>query len=1561
MLQLLYLEVPATHRGQQEQLESTVWVTDPDVVYRLAKVVEDKGDKLVIGFRDENGFYEKIVDYLQRTVYKKDTHPPSVSYYCEDMCNLTELDEASVLNTVRCRYEAQLIHTYSGLFCVVVNPWKNLPIYTDDVKEAYGSAVGSEGGLPPHVYSVAQSAYDGLASCGNQSILITGESGAGKTENTKKILDYLGCRASRCNGFNDVQMDERLAAANLLIESFANASTIHNSNSSRIGKFIRMYFNDELHLNGAQIQCCRQLLIYPIKCYNQLTITDLLEKSRVVSQNDGDRNFHIFYQMLSNGFDDEIRKQIGLTKKAKQYRFLNQGGKVLDSNIDDSSDSVATDKALRLIGFTSKERQEIYEIVASCLLLGEIKFNERSGLDITYVDGDKGKYLLFFYYFQITTNSNGSLICLEVEAACRILGVKTTPLIDALTQPSIRVGDMSIKKSQNLKKTLSSLAALCKCIYERLFKWILQRCNEALGQFSRIDMSARSHYIGVLDMAGFEIMQKNSFEQFCINYTNEKLQQFFNDFMFIKEQHEYLREGIDWKEVSYGTDMQNTIELIEKPLGLLSLLQEECLVPNGSDMALLEKLITNHSSNPVFARSKHTARSVSSAHFTVAHYAGIVSYNIDGWVEKNKDAVEKSGLDVLAASTKTVMQQLFSHSDDEMPRGRRQSMCTNTVSYVYKEQLLALLETLNTTRAQFIRCISPNKNRQPGVIDNKLVIEQLRCNGVLEGIRICRQGYPNRLPFEDFVLRYRFITPQLELEPNRQGAQQLCAELGLDESIIQIGNTKIFCKVGVITQVCFQLATALETRRRQRLNAIITNIQAYICWYLEQIKLKRMIEKRKAILIIQRNVRTFAEIANWKWCSLLNLVRQLIPMERDKKRIEELEEENEQLIKELDKADDKCSELEILLGDATRVIENLKKEKREYESKKDEMKAEIQKHEEVMEIMERRFDEQHVKVMKIHAALRENEKRMQTLEEEKADMEKELYKWKGKYETEYSRRLDFEREHEKDNETICMLEQQITNINAEQEKEAARTKALHKEIAELKERSDKQLETIRELQNNLCEMNEKTKECDSLVNAEKRARKKAEAEKLDKQEEIGRLQQDLHKITVKAETLKENCHEKDREIRRLEGKLSSAIENAENNIAEMKKIHKKTREDLVEKIEELKKTCHKLEAENRSQKVKLNASERESSVESDYGTPFQIIFIFVLILSERSSRLGSRQLSFSSMGSFSSIRTLSSSLRRTTEPEIRSLSRWRTPSTLSASYHSCVRTESTPSPLSKSISQSHISYERKIAQLERQVLNAHTDNQLQKREIEVYKTSLASHEKEKETLKQKVRTLNAEISVMERSLNDEENRSHEYEMKLRKAHTELQSMKNKYEQVLQDSQKEILDERLICLKKMRQKVEELTKELEQKRARDGKSMEATMEELQAQLTDAHSQLDRAVNQINHLENLSKSQGIYGETWENQYRSAFSELQSLRDENAVLKTKINRQNRQIELLTQQSELDDNVAQLESMLQRQRRDSQAVSEYDNGQDSVCDEAYDSGNSSNSPLQPPTCTAV
>uniref|UniRef100_F1KUN2 Myosin heavy chain n=1 Tax=Ascaris suum TaxID=6253 RepID=F1KUN2_ASCSU len=831
------------------------------------------------------------------------------------------------------------------------------------------------------------------------------------------------------------------------------------------------------------------------------------------------------------------------------------------------------------------------------------------------------------------------------------------------------------------------------------------------------------------------------------------------------------------------------------------------------------------------------------------------------------------------------MKALFPKMSDEMTRSRRQSLCASTVSHVYKEQLLNLLETLNTTRAQFIRCISPNDHRQPGVIDPHLVLHQLRCNGVLEGVRICRQGYPNRLPFDEFVSRYKLLSCDYECKEDRDGAMELCQHLDLDPSLIQIGTTKVFCKVGVISE--------LERRRRAKLSAVVCGIQASIRWYNEQKEYHRRLKEREALVIIQTNVRNYAELSSWNWYRLFGLVKQMIPMNKDKERIEELEKENEQLLNELSETQAQYERIEALLKEARKKIIELENEKNDREDEKREMRAEMLRNEEVMAIMEKRFDEQHSKVMKIHGCLRENEKKIEQIEAEKVELQSQLCKWKEKYERESVHRRDLEEECTKHESLVEALQKKVDAMSEEREREGSQVQQLEAELATISGKNAQHLDTINDLQKRICELNEKCRDCDSLVSGEKKARRRAEIERDDKESELETAREQIQKSDIKIENLKELCRDKDRQIKKLQEKLDDTVEKAEVNINEMKKIHKQSKSELQDRVDELKKTVQKLESENRAQKMRIDSSERESSVESDY-------------VSGRQSRLGSRQYSLTSMSSFSSVRTLS---RRTTEPDIKvPSSGWRSPSAFSMTYQRPVDSYA----LSRSNSQSQIANERRIAQLERQILNAHTDIEIQKREIDVYKASLAENEKERDSLSQKVRTLTAEAKSLERSISDEERKREEYEHRLKKTQDELAALRAKYEKSIKDSQIELLEEK----RRMRQKMDELIKEQEALKAPRNSHLEKTLEETQQQLSETRAQLDRAVAQVSHLESLSKSQGAYGETWENQYRLALAELESLRDENACLKMKIRRQYKQIELLTQQSEMEADVVDLEN---------------------------------------------
>uniref|UniRef100_A0A914WEW7 Myosin motor domain-containing protein n=1 Tax=Plectus sambesii TaxID=2011161 RepID=A0A914WEW7_9BILA len=425
---------------------STIWIPDDKLGYKLANVVERSDAGVVVKAKNKENVFEEMDIPSDETQEVN----PSAFELCEDMASLTHLNEASVLHNLRQRFLLDLIHTFSGLFCVTINPWRWLPIYTDQVVQLY---TGAQEHTPPHVFAIAQTAYSGiLKGGGDQSILITGESGAGKTENTKKIIQYFTvvagggmsrmCKSATFNSaLSSSSLEEQIAEMNPLLESFGNAKTTQNDNSSRFGKFIRIKFGSDGIVVGTEIE------------------SYLLEKSRVVSQNVSERSFHIFYQLLSEGFPASLKQALNLRMPASSYRFINRGGPDSDQvdSINDAVDAQHTDRALNTLGFSPDEKLYLYQMVAACLLMGQLKFTERTGFDQTFIDGTA-----------------------EANDVCALIGLKTNRFVDGLTEPTMKVGDQLIRKSQNLEKTLFSVSAVAKSVYERTFKWIVTKCNSSL-------------------------------------------------------------------------------------------------------------------------------------------------------------------------------------------------------------------------------------------------------------------------------------------------------------------------------------------------------------------------------------------------------------------------------------------------------------------------------------------------------------------------------------------------------------------------------------------------------------------------------------------------------------------------------------------------------------------------------------------------------------------------------------------------------------------------------------------------------------------------------------------------------------------------------------------------------------------------------------------------------------------------------------------------------------------------------------------------------------------------
>lgn len=515
--------------------------------------------------------------------------------------------------------------------------------------------------------------------------------------------------------------------------------------------------------------------------------------------------------------------------------------------------------ALDVVGFTPAEQFDLFRIVAAILHIGNITITSTRADDAVMPDPS------------------------QAERVCHLLGISASDFSKAVLRPRVLAGREWVSQARTRQQALDELSALCKTLYEKSFGQLVDRVNRALDR-----PSSKSSFIGVLDIAGFEIFETNAYEQLLINYTNEKLQQFFNHHMFVLEQEEYAREGIEWDYVNFGLDLQPTIDLIEisgAAIGILSCLDEECIMPKATDFTFTHKLnqlwagelLPGEQSHP--GRNKYEPSRFEQG-FIVQHYAGKVEYRTDGWLEKNKDPLNDNVTRVLAASSERYVSSLFADYADPVSHvssaissltlGKKRGIkkgAFRTVGQRHKEQLASLMAQLQATQPHFVRCIVPNNLKKPGRVDVPLILDQLRCNGVLEGIRIARLGYPNRLPFVEFRQRYEVLTPGIiprGYMDGRKACLRMVDALELDKSIYRVGTAKIFFKAGVLAE--------LEERRDALLYSIFTKLQARVRMWTARRQMKKILNRAIAIRTIQRNARVYGELRDWPWWQLYTKV-----------------------------------------------------------------------------------------------------------------------------------------------------------------------------------------------------------------------------------------------------------------------------------------------------------------------------------------------------------------------------------------------------------------------------------------------------------------------------------------------------------------------------------------------------------------------------------------------------------------------------------------------------------------------------------------------------------------
>ena len=692
-------------------------------------------------------------------------------------------------------------------------------------------------------------------------MLITGESGAGKTENTKKVITYFAILGSGGDGGKKkkddpvaekkANLEDRIVNTNPILESYGNAKTIRNDNSSRFGKFIRIYFNQMGKLAGGFID------VY------------LLEKSRVTYQQPNERGYHIFFQLVEEGPIEGLQEMCCFTTDPYDFFFMSQGKVKVDS-IDDNEELEFTDAAFDTLGFSFQEKCDAFKLTACICHFGEMTFKQKGREESCEMDDP-----------------------IPGQKASQLLGVENWQLFYGnFIRPKIKVGTEWVYKGQNADNCLNSIAALARSMYNRLFMWLVDLCNRTL-----IDPTMKKvNFIGVLDIAGFEIFEFNTFEQICINFCNEKLQQFFNHHMFVLEQEEYVREGIEWEMVDFGMDLEATIQLMEKPMGLLAILEEETLFPKASDKSFNDKLVENLLGKSTSFLKKQPGSRDKSAHFAIGHYAGIVNYNLTDWLTKNKDQCNDTVVDQLKKSTNALVVYLFrehpGQPEEDPNKGKekakkgKDTKVFKTVSSAFRAQLESLLATLNSTDPHFIRCIVPNNFKTPGLLDSTLVMHQLTCNGVLEGIRICRRGFPNRTVYLDFKHRFIIIKPK---EVYACGTDLKAAAKIILDSIEavndrwRLGHTKVFFRAGTVGMI--------EEVRDESIKAILNYVQGLCRGYLGRKQYKIEQYKKSMVPIMQRNIKKYLFFRDWTWYFLLNGTKRFIGQEDVEAVIAKLEEE----------------------------------------------------------------------------------------------------------------------------------------------------------------------------------------------------------------------------------------------------------------------------------------------------------------------------------------------------------------------------------------------------------------------------------------------------------------------------------------------------------------------------------------------------------------------------------------------------------------------------------------------------------------------------------------------
>ncbi|NXE42257.1 MYH4 protein, partial [Ptilorrhoa leucosticta] len=1453
-----YLRKPEKERIEAQNrpfdAKSACFVVDDKQMYVKGTIQSKEGGKVTV----------KKYDDTTVTVKDDEVFPMNPPKYdkIEDMAMMTHLHEPAVLYNLKERYAAWMIYTYSGLFCVTVNPYKWLPVYNPEVVTGYRGKKRQE--APPHIFSISDNAYQFmLTDRHNQSILITGESGAGKTVNTKRVIQYFATIAVTGEKKKEPQpgkmqgtLEDQIIQANPLLEAFGNAKTVRNDNSSRFGKFIRIHFGPTGKLASADIE------------------TYLLEKSRVTFQLSSERSYHIFYQIMSNK-KPELIDLLLISTNPYDFLYVSQG-EVTVASIDDSEELLATDSAVDILGFSPDEKVGIYKLTGAVMHYGNMKFKQKQREEQAEPDGTE-----------------------VADKAGYLMGLNSADLLKALCYPRVKVGNEYVTKGQNV---YNSVGALAKSVYEKMFLWMVVRINQQLDT-----KQPRQHFIGVLDIAGFEIFDFNSLEQLCINFTNEKLQQFFNHHMFVLEQEEYKKEGIEWEFIDFGMDLAACIELIEKPMGIFSILEEECMFPKATDTSFKNKLYDQHLGKSSSFQKPKPAKGKAEAHFSLVHYAGTVDYNISGWLDKNKDPLNETVVGLYQKSSLKLLSFLFSnYAAAEAGNGggggkkgaKKKGGSFQTVSAVFRENLNKLMTNLRSTHPHFVRCLIPNETKTPGEMDHYLVMHQLRCNGVLEGIRICRKGFPSRILYADFKQR-----------------------LGLFDPFFMF---QVFFKAGLLG--------LLEEMRDEKLVSLITHTQAICRGYLMRMEFKKMNERRESIYIIQYNVRSFMNVKHWPWMKLFFKIKPLLKSAESEKEMANMKEEFEKTKEELAKSEAKRKELEekmvtLLqekndlqlqvqsesenLADAEERCEGLIKSKIQLEAKIKELNERLEDEEETNaeltakkrkledECSELKKDiddlemtlakvekEKHATENKVKnlteemAALDENiskltkekkalqeahqqtlddlqveEDKVSTLTKAKTKLEQQVDDLEASLEQEKKLRMDLERAKRKLEGDLKMSQDSIMDLENDKQQMDDRLKKKDFEISQLQSKIEDEQAQSSQLQKKIKEIQARIEELEEEIEAERAIRAKSEKQRVDLSRELEEISERLEEAGGATAAQIEMNKKREAEFQKMRRDLEEATLQHEATAAALRKKHADSTAELGEQIDNLQRVKQKLEKEK--SELKMEIDDLASNMES---------------VSKAKSNL--EKMCRALEDQFSEVRAKD-------DEHVRLINDLNTQKT---------RLQTENGELTRQLEEK----ESLISQLTR---GKHTFTQ----QTEELKRQLEEENKAKNALAHALQSARHDCDLLREQYEEEQEAKGELQRALSKANSEVAQWRTKYETDAIQRTEELEEAK----KKLAQRLQESEEHIEAVNAKCA-SLEKTKQKLQGEVDDLMIDVERSNAVCAAFDKKQRNFDKILAEWKQKYQESQSELEAAQKESRSLSTEIFRMKNAYEEMLDQAE-------------------------------------------------------